>query len=185
MSIKMTGLSEERRTTKRLNRMELAEINAMASKSSRKIKYIVVHCSATQPTMEGIDAAAIDSWHRAKGWSGIGYHFVITRAGEPELGRNIGKVGAHVKGHNANSIGICMVGGVDEYNDPECNFEEEQYVSLFELIKALKEVYPQAKVLGHRDFKGVKKACPCFNAIVWWDECIANEQAVFPIEQAL
>ncbi|MBQ0048079.1 MAG: N-acetylmuramoyl-L-alanine amidase [Prevotellaceae bacterium] len=77
----------------------------------RTINELIIHCSATA---EGKDftAADIDRWHRVQGWSGIGYHFVIRLDGTVEPGRPIDKAGAHCSGHNANSLGICYIGGI-------------------------------------------------------------------------
>lgn len=132
----------------------------------RKITHIVVHCSATKAALD-IGAAAIKRWHTDKGWADIGYHYVIRRNGQLEKGRPVEIAGAHVEGHNANSIGICLVGGLDESGKPEMNYTADQMNRLFQLVAELKRAYPSALVLGHRDFPGVRKACPCFSAIDW------------------
>ena len=132
----------------------------------RKIDTVVIHCSATPPTMD-IGRKEIDEWHRARGWNGIGYHYVIRRNGEIENGREIGTVGAHVAGHNAHSVGICLVGGVDANNDPENNFEEIQFDSLLELLGMLKDEIPnEFDVVGHYELDP-HKACPSFNVQDW------------------
>jgi N-acetyl-anhydromuramyl-L-alanine amidase AmpD len=131
------------------------------------MKHLVVHCSATPPKMD-IGASTIRRWHINKGWSDIGYHYVIRRNGQIELGRPETRQGAHVKGYNKDSIGICLIGGVDEYNDPENNFTDAQFTTLGGLLMGLTSKYPNAKVLGHRDFPNVAKACPSFNAPEWW-----------------
>ena len=128
--------------------------------------YLVVHCSATAPTLD-IGAKEIRGWHVARGWSDIGYHFVIRRNGKVELGRPENLVGSHVQGHNSNSLGICMVGGTDARQRPQNNFTAEQWASLQTLLMRLGTKYPKARILGHRDFPGVAKACPCFDAIRW------------------
>lgn len=128
--------------------------------------YIVVHCSAN-PITDDWGADEIDALHKSFGWAGIGYHFVIRRSGALELGRAENAKGAHVKGHNWESIGICMIGGVDANNDPEDNFTDEQYATLTDLLRRLSTAYPDAKILGHRDFAGVTKACPCFDVATW------------------
>ncbi len=133
----------------------------------RTIKHIVVHCSATRRSMD-IGAKEIRKWHKDKGWNDIGYHYVIRRDGSVEKGRKENVIGAHVKGYNKHSIGICMVGGVDGYNDPQDNFTSDQYETLRLLIDGQKEKHPKAKVLGHRDFPNVNKACPCFDVIPWY-----------------
>ena len=78
----------------------------------RTITLIIIHCSAVRPYQTST-AAQIDSWHRARGWNGIGYHYVILRDGTVQPGRPEDAVGAHCVGHNAHSIGICYEGGLD------------------------------------------------------------------------
>lgn len=133
----------------------------------KQTDYIVIHCSASKPSMD-VDAQVIDKWHRQFGWSRIGYAYVIKRDGEVEEGRDANAVGAHVKGYNSVSLGICMVGGVDEDMNPENNYTPEQWDSLVELLETLTAKYPDAEILGHRDFPDVKKACPCFDVREWW-----------------
>jgi len=134
----------------------------------KSTKYLVVHCSATRPALD-VGAKEIRQWHKNQGWEDIGYHYVIRRNGKIEVGRDERMIGAHVARYNATSIGICMVGGVkqDNYTIAENNFTKEQFASLRALLAGLVEKYPGAKVLGHRDFPGVAKACPSFDAIVW------------------
>ena len=95
----------------------------------REINKIVIHCSATPPDMY-VDKAMIDRWHKERGWSGCGYHYVIKRDGQIELGRPIEKIGAHVKGHNKTSIGICYCGGVDGEMKEQDNRSDSQKASL-------------------------------------------------------
>lgn len=138
---------------------------------NREIEYIVVHCAATPPRMD-IGVKEIRLWHQNKGWTDIGYHYVIRRSGELETGRPEERQGAHAKGYNRNSIGICLVGGVDENQKPQCNFEYHQMEALRMLLITLKQEYPNAKVLGHRDLPKVKKACPSFDVREWLDSQI-------------
>lgn len=139
---------------------------------------IVVHCSATRPSMD-VGAADIDRWHRAKGWAKIGYHHVIRRNGKIEKGRSEAEVGAHAVGPdpnggssrnwwNQNSIGVCWVGGVEEDSlGPEDNRTPEQKASLEMLLRDLLKRYPGAQIIGHRDIPGVHKACPSFDVAAW------------------
>jgi len=128
---------------------------------------IVLHCAATRPS-QNVGVADIRKWHKERGWSDIGYHFVIRRDGRVERGRAEDEVGAHVAGRNIDSIGICMAGGLNELTwKPENNFTIPQWAALEKLVRSLTIKYPRAKVLGHRDFPGVQKACPCFNARAW------------------
>jgi N-acetylmuramoyl-L-alanine amidase len=129
----------------------------------RDIKYIVLHCSAT-PLFMDVDAKDIDSWHKARGWKGIGYHYVIKLDGTLEEGRPIESIGAHVKGYNKNSIGICYIGGIGKDKKPADTMNELQDMTMVNLLKSLKEKFPSAHIKGHRDFPGVKKACPSFDA---------------------
>jgi N-acetylmuramoyl-L-alanine amidase len=133
-------------------------------KSKRMIKYLVVHCSAT-PEGRVHTAKDIDLWHRQRGFNEIGYNYVILLDGTVELGRDVDKIPAHVEGHNIDSIGICYIGGIDKNTlQPKDTRTKEQKEALVKLLKELKELYPNAVIQGHRDFAGVKKACPCFNA---------------------
>lgn len=128
----------------------------------RKITEIIVHCSATA---EGKDfnAADIDRWHRAQGWNGIGYHYVVRLDGTVENGRPVEKVGAHCAGKNATSIGVCYIGGIaSDGHTPSDTRTTQQKAALLALLRRLKTQFPKAKIYGHRDF--AKKACPSFNA---------------------
>ena len=125
---------------------------------------IVIHCSATSPVLD-VGRAEIDQWHKARGWAGIGYHFVIRREGALEHGREATKVGAHARGHNTRSIGVCLIGGVDETGRPSTNFTQAQWVTLQRLLVALKLVWPAAEVIGHNEVSA--KACPSFDVQAW------------------
>lgn len=126
----------------------------------RKIAEIIIHCSAT---LEGKDytVADIDRWHKAKGWKGIGYHFVIYRDGSIHVGRSKSEVGAHCAGHNTISIGICYIGGLSTDGKPKDTRTPQQKDSLLALIEQLKEEFPNATLHGHNEF--ANKACPCFD----------------------
>ena len=118
----------------------------------RFVDKFIVHCSAT-PDGRDVTAAEIDQWHKARGFSGIGYHFVIRLDGSIEFGRPVETMGAHVMGQNSHSIGVCMIGNVD--------FNTAQFVSLEKLYHFVKLMYPNIKVYGHRDFTDLK-TCPNF-----------------------
>tara|TARA_R110000868_G_scaffold266298_1_gene525363 strand:- start:361 stop:801 length:441 start_codon:yes stop_codon:yes gene_type:complete len=130
--------------------------------------FIVIHCAATRPSQD-VGAADIRKWHKAKGWADIGYHWVIRRNGKVEKGRAENLVGAHEPTRNRNSVGICLVGGVNEkdFTKAENNFTPEQWTALEKLVKDVQTRYPKTKVMGHRDCPGVRKACPSFDAIAW------------------
>lgn len=133
------------------------------------VKFIVIHCSATSVKTPDIGAEEIERWHRARGFNGIGYHFVIKRDGTVQNGRSLDIPGAHVEGYNSVSIGICLVGGIDtsKLMKPEANFTNQQYDSLRLLLATLQPRFPAAKVQGHRDFPNVAKACPSFDVQHW------------------
>lgn len=123
----------------------------------RKIDKIIIHCSDT-PAGRHHTAAEIRGWHVVgNGWSDIGYHFVVGICGELEYGRPLEKSGAHTRGHNTASIGICYIGGKE--GDTRT---DEQKETLTDLIKVLKKLHPEAVVYGHRDFSS--KLCPQFDA---------------------
>ena len=129
----------------------------------RDMEYIVIHCAATKPSMD-VPIERVRKWHLDRGWSDIGYHYYITRDGKIHKGRDLNIVGAHVRGYNKNSIGICYEGGINEKGDPEDNRTDQQKKSLLKVVKVLKFVFENAVVQGHRDFPNVKKACPSFDA---------------------
>lgn len=135
-------------------------------KKRDKTNYIVVHCAATQPKPE-YDRRTIDQFHRSQ-FLCIGYHFVIKTDGTIQEGRPLDTVGAHVKGYNNESVGICLIGGIDKKGNSCNNFTDEQFKALRELIVYLLSVYPDAKVQGHRDFPNVAKDCPCFDVKEWF-----------------
>lgn len=140
----------------------------------RDINQIVIHCSATPPDMD-VGRTEINEWHVQRGFGSIGYHVVIRRNGDIEAGRPIHQPGAHAKGHNANSIGICLVGGVERDGSamvPTDNFTPQQYESLEIMVTGLCYAFsldPKEAVLGHRDLPNVTKACPCFDVAEWMD----------------
>lgn len=130
-----------------------------------KVKYIVVHCSATYPG-QPCDAEIIDKWHCQQGNFMIGYHYVVMPDGEVQHGRPLCYIGAHVRGYNYCSIGVCYVGGLDADGVTADTRTEAQKEALLRLLKYLKKKFPLARIVGHRDLaKG--KACPCFDATVY------------------
>lgn len=134
----------------------------------RPITQIFIHCSDTYPRMD-IGVKEIRKWHvEERKWSDIGYHDVIRRNGGIETGRPLEKPGAHVKGHNQNSIGICLVGGKAEDGSPEFNFTKAQMHAVSALVKLYRERFPQAEVLGHNDVS--TKSCPCFDVTEYFKD---------------
>lgn len=145
----------------------------------RTIRKIVVHCAAT-PATSDIGRKEIDRWHRQRGFLCIGYHYVIRRDGTVEEGRAEDRAGAHVEGHNRDSIGVCLVGGLAaDGKHGEDNFTPAQYVSLHAVLRGLHGRYPKAAVMGHRDLSPDRnkdgritrnewtKECPSFDVAEW------------------
>lgn len=130
--------------------------------SKRTIKEIIVHCTATpEGRIETVES--VRNMHKARGFSDIGYHYLIGLNGERWEGRNVNLIGAHCDGHNSNSIGVCYVGGVDKKMQAKDTRTENQKYALVALLKDLRKLYPKANIYGHHDFnKG--KSCPCFDA---------------------
>jgi N-acetylmuramoyl-L-alanine amidase len=126
----------------------------------RKIDKIIVHCTATKEGKE-FDVEDIRRWHKARGWNDIGYHYLILLDGTIQKGRKDSVVGAHCKGHNSRSIGVCYVGGVDENNKPKDTRTHEQKLKLKILVEELLEEHQGATVHGHNEFSS--KACPSFD----------------------
>lgn len=128
----------------------------------RLVNEIVVHCTAT-PEGRDFSVAQIDAMHRQRGFDGIGYHYLIGLNGEIRRGRPVERVGAHVAGRNANTIGISYVGGIDRTGKPKDTRTAGQKAALLSLIKELCERFPTiTRVSGHREY--ANKACPCFDA---------------------
>ena len=128
----------------------------------RSINEIIVHCADTP---EGRDntVADITRWHKDRGFRTIGYHYVIYRDGSIHNGRPIEEIGAHCKGHNAHSIGICYIGGKSADGKKHIDTRTpEQKEALLSLLRLLKAQFPNAQIYGHRDFAA--RDCPCFDA---------------------
>ena len=128
----------------------------------RNISKIIIHCSASP---EGVhyDVEDVRHWHLAKGWLDIGYHYVITIDGLVQPGRPLDRQGAHTRGHNGDSIGICYVGGVEatKARKPKDTMTADQERALGKLIQGLRVVLGKDLPLyGHNEFS--TKACPSF-----------------------
>ena len=134
----------------------------MKTRSLFSITEIIIHCSATDEARR-TTVEEIDRWHRERGFDCIGYHYYITRDGEIRKGRDVDRIGAHCKGHNAHSIGICYEGGLDANGLPKDTRTLRQKGALLALLRELKKSYPRAFILGHHDLNP-QKECPCFNA---------------------
>ena len=128
----------------------------------RSIDTIVIHCLAT-PECRDVHIDEVRRWHvEERGWSDVGYQWLIALDGSIEKGRPESKSGAHAKGYNSRSIGVAYVGGVDVNMKAKDTRTEAQKASLLCLIEDLKGRYPNAVVIGHRDISD--KECPSFDA---------------------
>ncbi len=139
-----------------------AALGVTAAQTKRVINKIIVHCSATA---EGKDftVADIRRWHLARGFKDVGYHYVIYRDGSINKGREESVIGAHTTGQNANSIGVCYIGGVaSDGKTPKDTRTPQQKAALLRLLKELTAKYPSATIHGHREV--ANKACPSFDA---------------------
>ncbi|WP_018868298.1 MULTISPECIES: N-acetylmuramoyl-L-alanine amidase [unclassified Thioalkalivibrio] len=149
---------------------------------NRMVDHLIIHCSATRPSQD-IGAEDIDRWHRALGWWGCGYHYVIRRDGTIESAaeghrcRPLERAGAHVgdcgPGWNGRTIAVCMAGGIDDKKRAEDNFTPEQYDSLEALVMFILHQHPTiTHIGGHRDLIKVTgappKDCPCFEVSDWY-----------------
>lgn len=126
---------------------------------NRNIEKVIVHHSASGSAVTTVEK--IDRWHKERGWSGIGYHYVIYPDGSVNKGRHINKTGAHCKNHNTGSIGICVAGNfeVEPVTAPQ-KFGIEGTPGLFGLIEDLLEKYDLSwsDVYAHRELGN--STCP-------------------------
>ncbi|MBP9990147.1 MAG: N-acetylmuramoyl-L-alanine amidase [Bacteroidales bacterium] len=133
----------------------------------RTITEIIIHCTATTPSAS-CTVESIRRYHLSLGWRDIGYHYVIYPDGSVNVGRPIEEPGAHTTGHNANSIGIAYVGGLDSSRRPSDTRTPNQRVALLQLVKDLMEEHNVIHIHGHNEY--ANKACPCFNVQQWRKE---------------
>lgn len=150
---------------------------SMILPSKREITDIIIHCTATR---EGLDFSIgqIRKWHQQRGFSDIGYHYIIHRNGSVEDGRSVDIAGAHCAGHNTHSIGVCYIGGLGADGKPKDTRTLAQRAALIKLLQTLRKMYPSARIAGHRDYSPDKnhngvveawewmKDCPCFDASI-------------------
>lgn len=139
------------------------------------IDTIVVHCTATPPRRE-VSVRELDGWHKAQRFEPYvdpkgrviyaGYHILVHLDGSYERIRPDAHRGQHCREDNMNNrgIGICYVGGVDNNNQPCDTRTEAQKRTLLTLMRTMRARYPKARIIGHHDVPGVRKACPCFDA---------------------
>ena len=153
----------------------------------RKITLLVVHCTAT-PCNVPLPPELLDRIHRQRGFNGCGYHFYITTDGDIHPMRDIRRTGAHAAGHNACSIGIAYEGGLDPAGKPADTRTPEQRETLRQLLRTLRQTYPNARICGHRDLSPDRnrngiiepsewlKLCPCFNAAEEYADITAQSE---------
>lgn len=126
-----------------------------------KIRYLTIHCAAT-PEGRDVKAPTISDWDKAK-FGQTSYHWVVELDGTAVRTLRDNQRGAHTGGANTGNIGICYVGGVDKKLNPKDTRTEAQKATLRRLVAEYRKLYPGITVRGHRDWPGVKKACPSFD----------------------
>jgi N-acetylmuramoyl-L-alanine amidase len=138
-------------------------------KHTRPIDRVIIHCTATPP-LRDVTITDLLTWHvTERGWSDVGYHTLITLAGECLPGRDEAFIGAHTKGQNDGSIGIAYAGGIGDSNQPEDTRNEAQKAAIIRELDRIALTYGatapdgsmRIAVMGHRDF--ANKACPSFD----------------------
>ena len=126
----------------------------------RHINEIILHCSWTEEGKE-YDVEDIRRWHKARGWRDVGYHYVVLLNGDVQIGRGIDEVGAHVKGRNSHSIGICYIGGLKDGKAHD-TMTWKQFYAVYRLCCSLYDVLGRRIPLrGHNEFS--TKECPSFD----------------------
>jgi len=126
----------------------------------RPIRRIILHCTATQDGSH-IDVATVRKWHKARGFSDCGYHYLIHLDGNIEIGRPVATKGAHTRGENYDSIGVAYAGGLDKHGKPKDTMTVEQDIGFLRLANSLRTVFGALTLHGHNEFS--TKACPGFN----------------------
>jgi len=126
----------------------------------RYIDKLIIHCSAT-PEGRDVTVDDIRLWHKKRGFSDVGYHYIIYLDGTIVNGRPVEEIGAHCVGYNTSSIGICYIGGTDAGGSPKDTRTPEQKHAIKKLISDFKKSYPEGTIHGHREF--ANKACPSYD----------------------
>jgi N-acetylmuramoyl-L-alanine amidase len=125
------------------------------------ITHLTIHCAAT-PEGRNVSAEEVEQWDRAR-FNQPSYHWIVELDGNSHRSLQDNVRGAHVAGHNSGNIGVCYVGGCDVRMEPKDTRTPAQKASLDQLVSDYRTKYPGITVLGHRDWPGVKKACPSFD----------------------
>jgi len=147
----------------------------------RTISEAIIHCSATPPNWLSRGSLEdkteeIRRWHKARGFNDVGYHYLIDRDGTIGEGRPVSKQGAHVKGHNRSTVGVCLIGGkeskaTDKFED---HYTKQQEKALMSMLAMLRAAYGNdIKISGHNEY--ANKGCPGFNVSDWLDEDIPDD----------
>ena len=131
----------------------------------RKITHIVLHCTATAQTAKV--AGILNYWKNTLGWKSPGYHHLIEPEGTVKDLLPIDQPSNGVRGHNAHSIHISYIGGIDGKGRALDNRTDAQKAAQIALLKKYKTMFPGAIICGHRDFPGVTKECPSFDVKEW------------------
>jgi N-acetylmuramoyl-L-alanine amidase len=157
----------------------------------RTIKYIVLHCTGG-PQTQTVDSIQ-RHWKEKLGWKNPGYHFIIPPDGKLVMLQPIDKPSNGVAGHNANSIHISYIGGVGSKGEILDNRTDQQRTTMEELVRKMKSGFPDATILGHRDFSPDKnrdgvitpdewvKACPSFSVKEWLQDIELVRDPVMPM----
>lgn len=139
------------------------------------IRFLVLHCSATRCDRP-YSPEDLTRDHLARGFQSAGYHFYVRRSGQIVPLRPLHQIGAHVRGHNRHSWGICYEGGLSTTGEPQDTRTPAQTQALEQLLRDLLQLAPRAEIVGHRDLSPDRnhngivepsewiKQCPCFNA---------------------
>ena len=122
---------------------------------------IIIHCSDT-PTGRAVSASDIHSWHLQRGWNGIGYHWIIGIDGKLEQGRPEYWQGSHCKGHNFNTLGVCLIGRGE--------YTELQELTLATLVHSIRQRHDIKSIKGHNEYD-TNKTCPMFDVQEWVEDC--------------
>ena len=143
---------------------EIKELSLREEYIPRSIQYIVVHCSATRVNIPFTEKQLM-KFHRKRGLKCIGYHFYVTKDGILHQTRPMSEPGAHTLGFNLHSLAICYEGGLNEEGKPADTRTERQRETMCRVLRELKLLFPQAKIVGHYQLSADSHhSCPGFNA---------------------
>lgn len=132
--------------------------------TKREINKIIIHCSATRESQD-VSIDTIRKWHLDRGWRDVGYHIYFRKNGEIEHGRPLEQIGAHAKGHNRDSIGVCYEGGLDNEGKPKDTRTKLQVAVMVHTLYKLWVQHGKPEIIGHNEIS--KKQCPCFDVKKW------------------